>query len=452
MKLKNKILPFILTIVICTSMFFFSKLDNTFNSSAVTSKIINISQLSPTKQLVINQFNKLSNIALSNFHDPSSTNCVIVKFNAIHNGEIKKFENEFNLTGRLELYEELNIYGYEFDDYLTLDTLIELNQSDLVEYVEADYTITPHAEMDNLWGLKNQVNSGIDINITKAWEKSKGNSNLIIAVIDTGVDYNHPDLKNNVWINPREIATNGKDDDENGYIDDIFGWNFADDNNNPNDEDGHGTHVTGIIAASENNIGMVGVAPKVKIMPLKIFKGSSGSISSIIRAISYAKRNGASIVNLSLTTTAYDQSLRDIMATSTDILFISAAGNDSQNNNLHPKYPANYDLSNNIVVASINQNGTLSSFSNYGYTTVHVAAPGNSIYSTLPNGKYGYKNGTSMSAPYVTGVAALVKSIYPSYSPSQIKNRILSTVKKLSSLQGKVSSGGLVDASKACGF
>ena len=452
MKLKYKVLPFMLLIVTCTSMFFFSKLDNTFNNNAATAEIEGISQLSPVKQLVINQFKKLSNFTLSNFHDPSFTNSVIVKFNAIRDGEVKKFKNEFNLTDGIKLCDELNIYYYECDDYLTLDTLIDLNQSDLVEYVEADYAITPHAERDNLWGIRNQTYSGIDINVTKAWEKSKGNSNLIVAVIDTGVDYNHPDLKNNIWRNAREISNNGIDDDGNGYVDDISGWNFAENNNNLNDNNDHGTHVAGIIAASENGIGVVGVAPKVKIMPLIVFKGKSGNISSIIKAISYAKKNGASIVNMSLTTTAYDQSLRDIMATSTSILFVSAAGNDSQNNNLYPKYPANYDLPNNITVASINQNGALSSFSNYGYTTVHVAAPGNGIYSTLPNGKYGNKSGTSMAAPYVTGVAALVKSVYPSYSPSQIKSRILSTVKKLNSLQGKVSSGGLVDAGKACGF
>jgi len=451
--MKLKILPFILLIITCTSMILFSKLDETFYVNAITNDdISNIFHLTPIKEMVINEFMELNAVSKQDVFDPCATSSIIVKFNPINNNVIEEYENEYNLPERCRLCEELNLYFYDLEDNITLDTLIKLNKSDLVEYVEADYLVTTAAETTTSWGLKNKNYEGIDINVLKVWEKTKGNQNIIVSVIDTGVDYNHLNLKNNIWENTREIPNNGLDDDENGYIDDITGWNFADNNNDTNDYDSHGTHVAGTIAASDNNNKMIGVAPNVKIMPLSVFNGKSGNISSIIKAINYAKVKGASIVNMSLTTTAYDQGLRDVIAISNSILFISAAGNNSQNNNLYPKYPANYDLPNNISVASIDQNGILSAFSNYGYTTVHIAAPGNEIYSTLPNNGYGYKSGTSMAAPYVAGVAALVKSVYPNYSPLQIKNRILLTVKKLNSLQGKVSSGGLIDARKACGF
>ena len=457
MKPKYKILSFILLTVICTSMFLFLKIDETFYVRATTLEveISRIFYLHPIKEMVINEFVELSAVSKSVGFDPCATSSVIVKFNYvddIENNVIEEFGHEFNLHEPNCLCYELNIYSYILEENITLNDLIKLNQSDLVEYVEPDYVVNILANTTNAWGLNNITYKGIDINVTKVWEKTKGNNNIIVAVIDTGVDYNHPDLKNNIWKSTREIPNNGIDDDRNGYIDDIYGWNFASENNDVSDHDSHGTHVAGIIAASNNDIGMVGVAPNVKIMPLNVFRGRAGSASSIIKAIVYAKTNGASIVNMSLTTAGYDQSLRDTMAYASDIIFVSAAGNNSQSNNIYPKYPANYDLPNNISVASIDQNGDLSSFSNYGSTTVHLAAPGDRIYSTLPNGKYGYKSGTSMATPYITGVSALIKSVYPNDTPLQIKRRVLSTVKKLNTLQGKVSSGGLVDAGKACGF
>lgn len=451
MKSKRKILSIMLLIITCTSMVLFSKLDESFYCSATTLNVANVSDLSYVKQLVINTFYELSNVTTESFHDPCSTYGVIAKFNTIDTSEIEGFEDEFKLSDGIQICDELNLYRYEFESYITLNTLVELNQCDLVEYVEADYIVTPQAEISNSWGLKNQTYTGIDINVNKAWQKTKGSRSVVVAVIDTGVDFSHADLRTNIWLNSKEIANNGKDDDRNGYVDDILGWNFADNNNYPIDDDGHGTHVAGIIAARENNIGMVGIAPNVRIMPLDVFRGRSGSISSIIKAVKYAKSNGATIVNMSLTTTGYQQSLKDLMATASNILFVSASGNDAQNNNIYPKYPTNFNLPNNISVGSIEKNGTWSAFANYG-TSVHIAAPGGSIYSTLPNNRYGYKGGTSMAAPHVAGVAALVKSAYPNYTPAQIKNRLTSTSTKLSSLKGRVSSGGLVNAGKACGF
>lgn len=447
MKLKYKIMTVILVSIICTSIFLFSKLDETLYYSATTP---NISHLSGIKQLVINEFKELSTISTASFHSSSSTNSIIVKFNEISNGEVDEFEDEFSIFNGVKLCDNLNIYCYQFKNNITLEILIELNQSDLVEYVEADYIVTPHTEIDKSWGLENQDYDNIDINVTEAWKKTKGNENLVVAVIDTGVDYKHPDLKENIWTNTKEIPNNNKDDDKNGYIDDTLGWSFAKNNNTPTDNDGHGTHVAGIIAATENDIGVVGIAPNIKIMPLDVFNGRLGSISLIIKAINYAKNNGASIINMSLTTTGYEQSLKDVIQKSSNTLFVCAAGNASQNNNEYPRYPASFNLPNNISVASINQDGELSSFSNYGQSSVHIAAPGAKIYSTLPNKKYGYKSGTSMAAPHVTGTAALIKSICPSYTPAEIKSKILTNVKKMGTLKGIVTSGGLVDAGKAC--
>ncbi|QHI73570.1 S8 family peptidase [Aminipila terrae] len=301
--------------------------------------------------------------------------------------------------------------------------------------------------------------SGIDINISPAWNLYKSQRNVVIAMIDTGIDYNHEDLSNVLWTNQDEIPGNGMDDDGNGYIDDIYGWNFYNNDNNiyVGQEDDHGTHGAGTIAATRNNsVGIAGIADEdsVSIMSLKALGGEdgSGTTESIIKAIEYAEANGASICNLSLGTTSYDKELYDAMAHS-KMLFVVAAGNGDSNGGTDidetPTYPAAFDLDNIISVANISCDGKLSDSSNYGEKSVDIAAPGSYILSLTADNGYAYMSGTSMAAPMVTGVAALVYSSNANLSLAGVKNVILATATHLDSLSQKVSCGGMLNAGAA---
>ncbi|MCB8753135.1 S8 family serine peptidase [Planktothrix agardhii 1810] len=264
-------------------------------------------------------------------------------------------------------------------------------------------------------------------------------------MIDTGVDYDHPDLSANIWTNPGEIAGDGIDNDSNGYIDDVRGWDFAYNDNNPMDVHGHGTHVAGTIAGKGNNgVGVTGVAWNAKIMPLKFLNDSgSGSLSNAILAINYATAKGVKLTNNSWGGGGYTQALYDAINTAGQqgALFIAAAGNSSQNTDTTPAYPASYDLANIISVASTTRTDGLSWFSNYGATTVDLGAPGSDIYSAWPNSTYNTISGTSMASPHVTGAAALLWSQNPTWTAQQVKNRLMSTGDSISALNGKTVSG-----------
>lgn len=310
----------------------------------------------------------------------------------------------------------------------------------------------------------------IDMNIWNAWEhyplSKEETRTVIIAIIDTGVDYRHPDLKDQMWTNPNEIPDNGIDDDGNGYIDDIHGWDFYNDDAtvchyretangytaDPDDNDNHGTHIAGIIAATANNsIGISGVASNVniQIMSLKIHGGSSssGSVSNAIKAIRYAESMGADICNLSWGTLNYSQSL-ELTIRESSMLFISAAGNNGINNNSTPVFPASLRLPNLISVAYITSDGELAKDSNYGLSTVDIAAPGEEIYSTLV-GSYGYSSGSSMAAPHVTGLAAMIYAYQENVYPAQAKELIINTMIPLNTLDGYLINPGIPDAEAA---
>lgn len=343
----------------------------------------------------------------------------------------------------------------------------ELKKSPNVVYAEPNYMVSANAIdpfYTNLWGLENKgqaVNgyygkSGIDINARTAWGVTKGSSDVVIAVIDTGVDINHPDLKSNIFVNKNEIQNNGIDDDYNGYIDDVSGWDFYNNDNTVYDSpdvDDHGTHVAGTIAAQgDNGTGIKGVAPLVKILPLKFLGTASGNgyISDAVRAIDYAASMGVKISNNSWGSEGYSTALYEAIRDSGS-LFAAAAGNDGYNNDYYPQYPASFNLENILSVAAVDNSGELASFSNYGQNSVDVAAPGVNIYSTIPNNGYAYYNGTSMATPHVTGAAALVYSKNKTYTPYQLKTKMVDNTKKLSSLQYLVSTGGIIDAGKALG-
>lgn len=311
---------------------------------------------------------------------------------------------------------------------------------------------------------------GIDIRLWDAWNNyplaKEETRTVIVAVIDTGIDYQHPDLKDQMWINENEIPGNGIDDDGNGYIDDIYGWDFFNNSGtichyletasgytaDPDDNDNHGTHIAGIIAATANNsIGISGVASNVniKIMSLKIHGGtsSSGSVSNAIKAIQYAEAMGADICNLSWGTTNYSAAL-ELAIRESSMLFVTAAGNNGLNNNSTPVFPASLRLPNLISVAYIDADGNLDPSSNYGVSTVDIAAPGKDIYSTLV-GTYGYSSGSSMAAPYVTGLAAMIYAYHDNIYPAQVKEIIINTMQPLDSLNGYLINPGIPDAGAA---
>lgn len=303
---------------------------------------------------------------------------------------------------------------------------------------------------------------GIDISAQKAWDTvgSEGRD-VTIAVIDTGFDYNHEELSDAVWKNPKEIAGDGIDNDKNGYVDDVYGWDFYDGKANKssdiNSSYDHGTHVAGIMAAAKNQKGIAGIIAnnKVKIMDLKALGGSDGDgeTEDVIKAIKYAEANGATICNLSFGTTDYDEDLYNAIKNS-KMLFVCAAGNgDSLNrgydDDIIPTYPASFNLDNIISVANISYDGKLDSTSNYGKSSVDIAAPGSDIISSIANNHYAYMTGTSMAAPMVTAVAAMVYSYHKDYSLTDTKNAVIASVNKLDSLTNKVSTGGMLNAYNA---
>lgn len=288
------------------------------------------------------------------------------------------------------------------------------------------------------------------MNVFNAWDYTEGDSEIIVAVVDTGVEVSHRDLKDAIWINEAERhGQPGVDDDGNGFVDDVYGYDFY--NNRPNayDDNKHGTHVSGIIAARVNDVGIVGVAPKVKIMPLKFLSSSgSGTTDAAIRAINYAIDNGAHIISNSWGGPNRSELLNEAIqrARAQGILVVASAGNSAQNIDSQPSYPASY--SGVIAVASTDSQDSLSSFSNYGTSSVLIAAPGSSIFSTVPGSGWETLSGTSMSAPQVSGALALAKSLNQSLSESALKNLVCDTARKihLSKVQcGRLDIGALLE-------
>lgn len=353
----------------------------------------------------------------------------------------------------------------------SIDEVIkDLEASGQVEYAQPNYIRKSNAVTDPgyslQWGLKNigqEVNEtigtpGYDMGVEEAWSITRGSANMVVAVIDTGIDINHPDLKNNIWRNPGEIAGDGIDNDKNGFIDDVNGWDFAHRDNTVFDlyaEDDHGTHVAGTIAADNNNIGVVGVAPNVKIMPLKFLTSNGGTVADEIAAINYAKSIGVKVINISSGGSGFSEAEYDAIANS-NALVVAAAGNGEKNNDGDdPDYPASYDLDNIISVGAMDSNGDMPYWSNYGMESVDIVAPGVDILSTLPgkNGNYasayGYSDGTSMATPHVTGTVALMLSNHPTYSFSALKEDLLLFNKINIDYIGKVASEGYVHAGKA---
>ncbi len=313
-----------------------------------------------------------------------------------------------------------------------------------------------------LWAFRNNKKNGMDV--TKAYEQwgQATGEEVIVAVVDTGVDYNHEDLKDVMWSNPGEIAGNGIDDDNNGYIDDIHGINTL-----VRDEDGkatleimdghsHGTHVSGTIGAKQNNgIGVAGVASNVKIMGIRTVPNAGDETDvDVAEAFLYAARNGARIINCSFGKSHNEGGMLvketiDHIGKEYGVLVVAAAGNSTQNIDKRLTYPASFDSSNLLVVASTTKSGRLSYFSNYGKVNVDLAAPGSSIYSTTPGNRYSSMSGTSMASPNTAGVAAEVLSHNPEMSAKELKDILMENVSPVSKYTRKMASGGLINLNQA---
>lgn len=307
---------------------------------------------------------------------------------------------------------------------------------------------------------------GIDINVLPAWNlydaSTEEHREVVVAVIDTGIDVDHPDLKDAIWTKEDEIPGDGIDNDGNGYVDDVHGWNFFDGNNVicSSSEDDHGTHAAGTIAAARGNGGIAGITDNkyVKVMSLKALgtKYGVGEEKAVIEAIRYAEANGASICNLSFGTSEYYPELEKVMRESKMLFVVSAGNGDArgigENTDEKPDYPSSFDLDNVISVANLMFDGNLAESSNYGAKSVDIAAPGTYIVSTIANKGYGFMSGTSMSAPMVTGAAAFLYSYRTDLQLSDIRRVLLETAHKLSTLEGKLSSGGMLDVYAALNY
>lgn len=335
-----------------------------------------------------------------------------------------------------------------------------------IEYIEPNYTykafdIPKDQDFDKQWGLLNTGKNsgsiwspgtkGVDISAIEAWTITKGNKDLKIAVIDTGVDYNHDDLKKNIMVNEAELnGTAGVDDDGNGYIDDIYGYDFGNNDNDPMDGHGHGTHCAGVIGASHNSIGIAGVMANVKILPIKFLQDNgSGTLDAAISAIDYAISRGVNVMSNSWGGSGNSKALKEAIERAMDknIVFVAAAGNSNANNDTTMTVPAGYDIANIISVGALDGKGKRASFSNYGKNSVHVFAPGVDIYSTVAKNKYAKMSGTSMACPHIAGVVGLLLSNEPNLDFNDVKARLMNTAIRSSELDAYTASG-YVDAFK----
>lgn len=390
-----------------------------------------------------------------------------------------RIEDELEIVEGLVSIDDLDNADAEevAKQYAALDRYVEYAQPnfrielDPLTSSEEVYDLDPYTAADGApndpmfgeqWALRNDGSNGgkakADIDALKAWLLTQGSEEVVVAVLDSGVDYTHPDLVTNIWIRPDYVPAYF--DDELGTVDDKNGFNAVENASDPMDDNGHGTHCAGIIGAEgDNQIGITGINWKLEIMPLKfIGKGGFGSTKNAIEAINYAvdrKKAGVNVrvINASWGSTLYSRALEDAIRAAGEqgILFVAAAGNNSTDNDRKPHYPSSYDLPNVISVAALDRADTMAQFSNWGINSVHIAAPGKDILSTWLNDAYREASGTSMATPQVAGVAALIVASNPKINVEELRRRLLLSVDPLDNLKDKVETGGRLNAGKALG-
>lgn len=368
-----------------------------------------------------------------------------------------------------------NFFKIKTDQNSVRGSIANFNSLPEVEYAEPNFIYsvvelnpfdallnsTNDPKFNELWGLENTGDNdptgmsdgvaGADVDAVRAWDISKGSRDVKIAVIDTGVDYNHPDLAANMWTNEAEAnGEAGVDDDGNGFVDDIYGYDFAYNDGDPMDRQSHGTHCAGTIAAvHDNNEGVAGVMAEAQIVAVKFLSDSgSGTTADAIEAIDYATNLDVDIMSNSWGGGGFSQALADAITRAEEkgIYFVAAAGNSAVNNDQRPHYPSSYANENIVAVAAHNIRDNLASFSCYGADSVDIAAPGRNTMSTIPDGGYASKSGTSMATPHVSGVLGLLVAHEGRVSVSEMKERLLATSDPAPAYRRKMVSGGRVNA------
>ncbi len=388
--------------------------------------------------------------------------------------KFKKQTNSVNVIGKISgkaslkaAFPDMNMFHFSVKEDQQ-STVTELQNDPDVEFVEPNYIMdkiseqTPGEVMEVLsesdvtaQSSTYYTQSYANVKVEQAWgimSAVGAASKTVVAIIDTGLDKTHRVFNNTgaMWVNSREIPNNNLDDDMNGYIDDVSGWNFITNSANFADDEGHGTHVGGIVVGASLDIFSSSLdQSRIQVMPLKFLDANgSGSTSNAIKAMYYAVNMGAKVINCSWGGPSYSKSLLDAISYAYDhqALVISAAGNNSKNNDASDMYPANYDVPGNLSVAATTDADGLASFSNYGGQRVHLASPGVYIYSTLPGGYYGSMSGTSMAAPFVAGMAALAMREAPNLTGYQVKQLAMATAQTFGNLSGKVLSAARINA------
>tara|TARA_B110000211_G_scaffold232584_1_gene296654 strand:- start:6527 stop:9037 length:2511 start_codon:yes stop_codon:yes gene_type:complete len=399
----------------------------------------------------------------------AARNTVRAKISDLNNDEI---DDKYNNLGKGRLAK------FKLDGISVKNALEKLRKNPAILYAEPDYIVSKagvpnDARFDELWGMHNTGQTGgvddADIDAPEAWDISKGSRDVVVGVIDTGVDYNHPDLTANMWVNPGEIAGDGIDNDNNGFIDDVHGINAITNSGDPMDDNGHGTHVSGTIGATGNDgVGVAGVNHNVSIIGCKFLDGNGdGSTSDALTCIDYfvdLKNNhnvDVSTLNNSWGGGGFSQALYDSITATSDanILFVAAAGNGGYDNDASPSYPSSYDHDSVLAVAGTNHTDAMYTSSQYGLTSVDIAAPARNVLSTVPGGGYSSFTGTSMATPHVAGAAALVLSVNPELSAVELKELLMNSGDANPATEGKTVSGkrlnihnALLDADPSPGF
>lgn len=372
-----------------------------------------------------------------------------------------------------ESFDRLSMHRFALRKGQTVEQAVaELKQDPEVLYAEPNYifrkinesagTIKVFTDAEILasgTSSLSQTATSLEIGVEKIWTAASIPANRpIVAVLDTGMDVNHRVLRETgaVWVNPGEIAGNGIDDDGNGYTDDVHGWNFVNNNGDVMDDDGHGTHVAGIVLAVDQNIFTSPLRQsRIQIMPVKFLNSSGvGNSAAAVRAIQYAIDNGATVINNSWGSFNASEALHEAMALAYDwgVLTVAAAGNMGTNNDVKPVFPASYKIPGMISVGAVTDYDNLASFSNFGPSSVHMASPGVAVLSLAPGDRFATASGTSMAAPFVSGTAAHAKVVSPDMRGYQIKSILLAQAAHTNQLNGKIMSSARLNAWNAVEF